>query len=97
MKLGLGTAALLLMGCGLTPAQDASLAAAIEGAACQVAESVPNDPPIVGVICQIAGSIAGSVTTIYVKVPKSQVPAFLAANPAPDGGLNLSSLHKPGF
>jgi hypothetical protein len=96
----LGTAAIAgVPACNLTPAQDASLVATIEGAACQVAEAVPSDPAWVPVVCQVVSTVTGGITTIAVKVPKSQVPAFLAANPAPDGGLpGLSkTVKKPGF
>lgn len=84
--------------CNLTPAQDASLVAQIEGAACQIADNVPNDPSYVPVICQILNSVTGTLTNLYVRVPKTQVSAFLAANPAPDGGIRGAAVWKgPGF
>jgi hypothetical protein len=84
---GIGGAAVGSSGCNLTPAQDASIATAIEGAACQVIEVVDPNATYVPVLCQIANSITGTVVTLNVKVPQTELKAFLAANPAPDGGL----------
>jgi len=106
MKLGLqrwgfGAALALSLGatgCNLTPAQDASIAAAIEGAACTVVEVVDPSATYVPVLCQIANSVTGTVVTLSVKVPQSQLKAFLAANPAPDGGVSgVKTIKKSGL